>query len=300
MRQTKEKPTARKKLYNNWDFLFVLPWTIGFLCFTMVPYIFSFFISFTKYNMMGSPKWLGLENYIDIFTNDDLFWNSLWVTCKYVFISVPMKLIFSLIIALILNSKLRFTAFYRTVFYVPSLLGSSVAIAVVWKAMFEKEGAVNALLALVGIDGPEWIGEPATALFVLALLTMWQFGSPMLIFLAALKQVPRSVLEAAEVDGSSGVRRFFRITLPLISPMIFFNLIMQMIGAFQTFTSAMMVTNGGPVNSTLLYVLMIYNKGFKEYNFGYASALSWILLVIIMSFTVIAFKTQNKWVYYDD
>ena len=299
MRMRNTRSLTLKHLKKNADFLFVLPWILGVRCFTLLPYLFSFYISFTKYNMMGLPKWIGFENYIEIFTSDDLFWRSLWITCKYVFISVPMKLTFSLIIALILNSKLRFTAFYRTVFYIPSLLGSSVAIAVVWKTMFEKEGAVNSFLGIFGIDGPDWIGNPNTALFVLALLTMWQFGSPMLIFLAALKQVPSTIQEAAKVDGASGIRRFFCITLPMISPMIFFNLIMQMIQAFQTFTSAMMVTNGGPVNSTLLYVLMIYNKGFKDYNFGYASALSWVLLVIIMLFTAVTFKTQDKWVYYD-
>ncbi|MGN0316045.1 MAG: carbohydrate ABC transporter permease, partial [Fusicatenibacter sp.] len=172
--------------------------------------------------------------------------------------------------------------------------------SVVWKAMFRKDGVINAFHALFGIQGLEWIGTPSTALWVLALLAMWQFGSPMLIFLAGLNQVPSSLLEAAEVDGATGIRKFFHITLPMISPMIFFNLVMQMIGAFQTFTSAMMVTNGGPVNSTLLYVLYIYNEGFTKYNFGYAAALSWILFVIIMFFTMIVFKTQNKWVYYEN
>lgn len=289
-----------KRLTGRHDFLFVLPWVIGFLCFTLIPYIFSFFISFTKYNMMGTPKWLGLENYIEIFTSDHYFRKALVVTLTYVLIAVPLKMFFSLLVAVLLNNKLAGAKFYRTIYYIPSLLGSSVAISVVWKAMFRKDGVINALLAVFGIQGPEWIGNPATALWVLALLAMWQFGSPMLIFLAGLNQVPISLLEAAEVDGATEVKKFFHITLPMISPMIFFNLVMQMIGAFQTFTSAMMVTNGGPVDSTLLYVLYIYKEGFSKYNFGYAAALSWVLMAIIMFFTLLVFWSQNKWVYYEN
>lgn len=290
----------RRQLAGRYDFLFVLPWVAGFLCFTLIPYIFSFFISFTKYNMMGIPKWIGLENYIEIFTSDQYFRKALRVTLIYVLISVPLKMFFSLLVAVLLNNKLAGAKFYRTVYYIPSLLGSSVAISVVWKAMFRRDGIVNAFLSVFGVQGPEWIGKPTTALWVLALLAMWQFGSPMLIFLAGLNQVPTSLLEAAEVDGATEIKKFFHITLPMISPMIFFNLVMQMIGAFQTFTSAMMVTNGGPVDSTLLYVLYIYKEGFSKYNFGYAAALSWVLMAIIMFFTLLVFRSQNKWVYYDN
>nr|WP_308628241.1 sugar ABC transporter permease [uncultured Eisenbergiella sp.] len=289
-----------KQRTGRYDFLFVLPWVIGFLCFTLIPYIFSFYISFTKYNMMGTPKWLGFENYIEIFTSDHYFRKALVVTFTYVLIAVPLKMLFSLLVAVLLNNKLAGAKFYRTIYYIPSLLGSSVAISVVWKAMFRKDGVINALMAVFGIRGPEWIGNPATALWVLALLAMWQFGSPMLIFLAGLNQVPVSLLEAAEVDGATDVKKFFHITLPMISPMIFFNLVMQMIGAFQTFTSAMMVTNGGPVDSTLLYVLYIYKEGFSKYNFGYAAALSWVLMAIILFFTLLVFWSQNKWVYYEN
>lgn len=294
------KKNRKGKRRRSYDFVFVLPWVIGFLCFTLIPYLFSFYISFTKYNMMGTPKWLGLENYREILTADPYFRTALVVTLKYVLIAVPLKMVFSLLVAVMLNNKLAGSKIYRTIYYIPSLLGSSVAISVVWKAMFRQDGVINAFLGLFGIQGLEWIGTPSTALWVLALLTMWQFGSPMLIFLAGLNQVPASMLEAAEVDGATGIKKFFYITLPMISPMIFFNLVMQMIGAFQTFTSAMMVTNGGPVNSTLLYVLYIYQEGFSRYNFGYAAALSWILMAIIMFFTVIVFKTQNKWVYYEN
>lgn len=289
-----------KQRTGRYDFLFVLPWVIGFLCFTLIPYIFSFYISFTKYNMMGTPKWLGFENYIEIFTSDHYFRKALVVTFTYVLIAVPLKMLFSLLVAVLLNNKLAGAKFYRTIYYIPSLLGSSVAISVVWKAMFRKDGVINALMVVFGIRGPEWIGNPATALWVLALLAMWQFGSPMLIFLAGLNQVPVSLLEAAEVDGATDVKKFFHITLPMISPMIFFNLVMQMIGAFQTFTSAMMVTNGGPVDSTLLYVLYIYKEGFSKYNFGYAAALSWVLMAIILFFTLLVFWSQNKWVYYEN
>lgn len=298
MGETKKNRKGKRR--RSYDFVFVLPWVIGFLCFTLIPYLFSFYISFTKYNMMGTPKWLGLENYREILTADPYFRTALVVTLKYVLIAVPLKMVFSLLVAVMLNNKLAGSKIYRTIYYIPSLLGSSVAISVVWKAMFRQDGVINAFLGLFGIQGLEWIGTPSTALWVLALLTMWQFGSPMLIFLAGLNQVPASMLEAAEVDGATGIKKFFYITLPMISPMIFFNLVMQMIGAFQTFTSAMMVTNGGPVNSTLLYVLYIYQEGFSRYNFGYAAALSWILMAIIMFFTVIVFKSQNKWVYYEN
>lgn len=294
------KKERKRKGTISYDFIFVLPWVIGFLCFILIPYVFSFYISFTKYNMMGLPKWIGLDNYVEILTVDPYFKKALTVTVKYVLIAVPLKILFSLLVAVMLNNKLAGARIYRTIYYIPSLLGSSVAISVVWKAMFRKDGIINAFLGIFGVQGQEWIGTPSTALWVLALLAMWQFGSPMLIFLAGLNQVPSSLLEAAEVDGATGMKKFFHITLPMITPMVFFNLIMQMIGAFQTFTSAMMVTNGGPVDSTLLYVLYIYKEGFSRYNFGYASALSWILMVIIMFFTVIVFKTQNKWVYYEN
>lgn len=294
------KKERKRKGTISYDFIFVLPWVIGFLCFILIPYVFSFYISFTKYNMMGLPKWIGLDNYVEILTADPYFKKALTVTVKYVLIAVPLKILFSLLVAVMLNNKLAGARIYRTIYYIPSLLGSSVAISVVWKAMFRKDGIINAFLGIFGVQGQEWIGTPSAALWVLALLAMWQFGSPMLIFLAGLNQVPSSLLEAAEVDGATGVKKFFHITLPMITPMVFFNLIMQMIGAFQTFTSAMMVTNGGPVDSTLLYVLYIYKEGFSRYNFGYASALSWVLMAIIMFFTVIVFKTQNKWVYYEN
>lgn len=291
------KKVKKKKV--SLDFLYLTPWIIGLVLFTLIPYIFSLYISFTKYNMIGTPKWIGLKNYIEIF-KDDMFYQTLWVTLKYVIISVPLKVGFSLFVAVILKNKIKGASFFRTIYYIPSLLGSSVAISVIWKAIFTKDGLFNNILAIFGIKGIEWIGTPSTSLLVLALLSMWQFGSSMLIFLAGLNQIPQSVLDAAEVDGAFGMKRFLKITFPLITPVVFFNLVMQMINSFQTFTAAFVVTNGGPVNSTLLYVLYIYQKGFQTHNFGYASALSWILLAVILSFTIIIFKTQKKWVYYDN
>lgn len=297
MAQTAASRPRRKK--RNWDVLYIAPWLIGFACFTLFPFLFSLYISFTKYNMLGTPKWIGLNNYIGALTDAAEVGQSLGVTVQYMLISVPLRMVFALMVAVILNNRIRFVRFFRTVYYLPSLLGGTVAISIVWKALFTKQGVFNNLLAVFGIQGLEWIGNPSTALFVLALLPMWQFGSSMLIFLAGLNAIPRELLEAAEVDGARPLRRFFRITLPLITPTVFFNLVMQVINALQSFTSAYIVTNGGPINSTRLFVYYIYQQAFVKHKFGYASALSWILFVIIMVFTAVLFSTQNRWVYYE-
>ena len=249
--------------------------------------------------MLGTPKWIGLANYVTALTDAAEAGQSLMVTIQYMLISVPLRMVVALMVAVILNNRIKFVRFFRTVYYLPSLLGGTVAISIVWKALFTKQGVFNNFLSVFGIQGLEWIGNPSTALFVLALLPMWQFGSSMLIFLAGLNAIPRELLEAAEVDGARPIRRFFQITLPLITPTVFFNLVMQVINALQSFTSAMIVTGGGPINSTRLFVFYIYQQGFVKHKFGYASALSWVLFTIIMVFTIILFSTQNRWVYYE-
>ena len=227
---------------------------------------------------------------------------SVRVTFEYVIFSVPLKLGLALVVAVLLNKKISGLGFYRSAFYLPSLLGASVAVAVMWQQVFSQQGLLNEFLSVFGIHGPDWIGQPSTALWTLILLAGWQFGTPMLIFLAGLKQLPRDVFEAASLDGSGPLRTFFTITLPLLSPMIFFNLVLETINAFQTFTPAYVVSNGlgGPVGSTLLYTLYLYQKGFGSLQMGYASAMAWLLFLVIGLFTAVYFATARKWVTYGD
>lgn len=281
--------------------LYITPWIIGFIIFQLYPLISSLFYSFMDYRMFSEPEFTGLENYIYMVTKDELFWHSLKVTSIYVLVSIPLKLVTALIIALFLSRKLRFINFFRTVYYIPSIMGGSVAIAILWKAMFMKEGYVNSLLSILSIPSVSWLGNPSVALYTLSFLVVWQFGSSMVLFLAGLKQIPSELYEAARVDGASGIKIFFSITLPQLSPIIFFNLIMQIINAFQEFTGALVITDrGGPMNETYLYVLKIYDEGFRFFKMGYASALSWVLFIIILIFTSLIFKSSSGWVYYED
>ncbi|MDS9467451.1 sugar ABC transporter permease [Paracoccus sp. MBLB3053] len=277
---------------------YLAPYVIGLLVFTAIPFIASFYLSFTRYDLMSEPRWTGLANYEKLFTRDRTFDKSLWVTLTYVFLTVPLKLAFALFIAAILNYKLRFINFFRTAFYVPSILGGSIAIAVLWRYMFASEGLVNMALATIGLNPVDWFGDPTNALFTVTLLRCWQFGSAMVIFLAALQSIDKSLYEAAAIDGASKARVFFSITLPLLTPVIFFNLIMQMVQAFQEFNGPYIITQGGPLKSTYLLPLYIYDEAFKKFNMGYASAIAWVLFGIIMVLTLIAFWSSKKWVFY--
>lgn len=277
---------------------YLAPYIIGLLVFTAVPFLASLYLSFTKYDLLSAPKWIGFDNFEKLFTRDRTFWKSLNVTLLYVFITVPLKLAFALFIAAILNYKLRFIKFFRTAFYVPSILGGSIAIAVLWRYMFATEGLVNMALATVGISPVDWFGDPGNALFTITLLRCWQFGSAMVIFLAALQSIDKSLYEAAAIDGAGKMRTFVFITLPLLTPVIFFNLIMQMVQAFQEFNGPYIITQGGPLKSTYLLPLYIYDEAFKKFHMGYASAIAWVLFVIIMALTLIAFWSSKKWVYY--
>jgi multiple sugar transport system permease protein len=291
------------------SYLFLTPWLIGFLVFTLYPMIYSLWLSFTEYNILQPPVWVGWKNFCIMFTGsaefprDDRFLNSLFVTFRYVFVSVPLKLAFALFVAMLMNQKLRLIPFYRTVYYIPTLLGGSVAIAVLWRRLFSGDGVINTILhSLFNIDPPSWISNPKYSLYTLILLAVWQFGSPMIIFLAGLKQIPGEYYEAASVDGAGKVRQFFHITLPALSPIIFFNLIMQMISAFQSFTQAFIVSggNGGPLDSTMFYSLYLYIKGFGFSEMGYASAMAWFLLLIIAALTVITFRGSRSLVSYGE
>ena len=287
---------------NTAGYLFLLPWLIGFFGLTLGPALASLYLSFTDYDLLTSPHWVGLKNYEYAFASDQRFWNALRVTFSYVLWAVPLRLAAALGLAMVLDRSVRGVGFYRAAFYLPSLLGASVAIAVLWRQIFGAEGLVNQMLALVGIHGPAWIAHPDYALSTLVVLAVWQFGSPMIIFLAGLRQIPQDLYEAASMDGASGWRQFWKITLPLLAPVIFFNLVLQTIDGFKAFTQAFIVSGGtgGPIDSTLFYSLFLYIEAFANFRMGYASALAWILLVIISIFTAVAFGTSKYWVYYED
>lgn len=274
------------------------PYILGLLVFTAVPFLTSLYLSFTRYDLMSPPDWAGLANYERLFTRDRTFEKSLNVTLIYVFLTVPVKLAFALFIAAILNYKLKFINAFRTAFYVPSILGGSIAIAVLWRYLFATEGLVNMALTTVGLSPVDWFGDPTNALFTITLLRCWQFGSAMVIFLAALQSIDKSLYEAAAIDGAGKVTTFIFITLPLLTPVIFFNLVMQMVQAFQEFNGPYIITQGGPLKSTYLLPLYIYEEAFKKFNMGYASAIAWVLFAIIMVLTLVAFWSSKKWVYY--
>jgi multiple sugar transport system permease protein len=289
--------------YRQADIAWVLlaPWLIGLAAITLGPMLASLYLSFTDYNLLGDAAWVGVQNYVRMFTDDPKFLTSALVTLNYVLVSVPLQLAFALAIAALLNQGLRGLAFYRSMYYLPSLLASSVAIAVLWRQIFGSRGLVNQVIGAFGVvSPPAWIASPDHALSTLIILHVWTFGSPMIIFLAGLRQVPQDLYEAAAVDGAGAWTRFWKITMPMLSPVIFFNLVLQMIHAFQSFTQSYVISSGtgGPVNSTLLYTLYMYQQAFTNFNMGYASAMAWLLVVVIGVLTAIAFGTSRHWVYY--
>nr|WP_235854786.1 sugar ABC transporter permease [Nonomuraea aridisoli] len=267
--------------------------------FTIGPILRSLYLSFTEYTLLKPPEWLGLDNYREML-DDPRLHKSLLVTFLYVFVSVPIQLVLALGLALLLNRGVRGLAFYRSVYYLPSLLAGSVSIAILWRQIFGQEGLVNQLLAFFGVEGVSWVAHPDFALGTLVLLNAWTFGAPMVIFLAGLRQIPVSYYEAAQVDGAGTVRRFFHITLPMLTPIIFFNVVLQMIGAFQSFTQAFVISGGrgGPSDATLLYTLYLYERGFGSFDMGYASAMAWILLALIAALTGLNFLFAKRWVFY--
>lgn len=280
--------------------IFLSPWIIGVIIFKLVPFIATLILSFTNYNLLDAPTFVGIDNYVRILRDDERFRDSLFVTFKYVFMTVPLKLAFALFIAYILNFKLKGVNFFRTAYYIPSILGGNVAIAVLWRFLFRMDGLINIILGYIGIEPVNWLGDVRTALFTISLLRIWQFGSAMVIFLAALKNIPNTFYEAAEIDGASKVTMFFKITVPLITPVIFFNFVMQLVQAFQEFNGPYIITEGKPLNSTYLFSLLIYDHSFKYFSMGYGSALAWILFIIILIFTALTFRSSKHWVYYSD
>ncbi|WP_078543740.1 carbohydrate ABC transporter permease [Litchfieldia alkalitelluris] len=294
------RPKKKNKDFQNGvGYLFVSPFIIGFFAFTIFPMLFSLYLSFTDYEMGGTATWVGLDNYIRMFTNDPLYLDALNVTFFYAGVAVPFRLVFSLLVALALNKVVEMVGFYRTMLYLPSVVGGSIAISIMWRQLFGNDGALNSLLAAVGLPTHSWLGDPNTAIWTLILLYGWQFGSSMLIFLAGLRNIPKMYYEASSIDGAGRLKQFFSITLPMLTPVILFNLIMQVINGFMAFTPSFVVTNGGPMNSTMLYVLYMYQRAFRYFDMGYASAMAWVMLVIIAIFTAIIFKSSPHWVHYE-
>jgi multiple sugar transport system permease protein len=295
----KARSTYRRR-ENLEGYLFISPWLIGFFAFTLIPILGSLYLAFTDYHLTAPPEWIGLENFQRMFFDDPRYWKSVRATLVYVLTAVPLRLIFALSLAMVLNNSRRLVGTYRAAYYAPSIIGGSIAVAIMWRQIFALDGALNAVTANFGMEPIRWIGRPETAIWTLVLLAVWQFGSPMLIFLAGLRQIPLELYEAASIDGGSSWKQFWYITLPMLSPVIFFNLVMQLISGFLVFTQALVITDGGPLDTTLFYALYIYRRAFSTFQMGYGSAMAWVLLIIIALFTALVFKFSSYWVFYQE
>ncbi|WP_328630051.1 carbohydrate ABC transporter permease [Streptomyces sp. NBC_00356] len=305
--QDPERPTSggriRRVREKQWPaYVFLSPWMIGAVVLTLVPMAVSLYLSFTDYNLFDPPKWIGLRNYTDMLTDDPRYWRSVGTTMLYVVVAVPLKLGLALGAAMLLKNLSRGRAFYRSAFYAPSLLGASMSIALVWRALFNDGGTVSRALDSIGIHTGGWVGNADLSIYVIVLLTVWQFGAPMVIFLAGLQQISPDLYEAAALDGAGRWRQFVSVTVPMLSPVVFFNLVLEVINSFQVFTPAFAVSGGegGPADSTLFYTLYLYERGFTASHMGYASAMAWLLLIAIGVVTLILFRTSRSWVFYAD
>lgn len=281
-------------------YLFISPWLIGFLGLTMIPLLMSFYLSFTDYDLLSPPRWVGFDNFRRMFTQDARYWKSVIATLYYAVAAIPLRLVVALAVAMALNSGRKGTSFYRALYYLPSIVGESVAIAVMWRQIFGPDGLVNALLAVIGLPSDTaWTGDPRFAIWTLIILAAWQFGSSMLIFLAGLKQIPKELYESADMDGAGPIRKFFKITIPMLTPVILFNLIMQMINGLIVFTPALLITNGQPLDTTNFYALYLYRRAFENFQMGYGSGMAWVLLMVIAALTAVVFRTSTRWVFYE-
>ena len=297
MRRTGIRKTSRRQYIG---FIYIAPWLIGLLAFQAYPFVYSLVLSFTDKTLSNNTSFVGLANYVRLFTRDRDFYKVCEVTLKYVAFAVPGRVLFALIVALLMNTNHRGVNFFRTVYYLPSIFGGSVAIAVVWMLMFQNNGVINGVLSAVGLTPLKWLGRPQMALTTITIIPVWQFGSSMVLFLAALKNVPQELYEAGKIDGCRPVGMFFRITLPMISPILLFNLMMQTISCFQDCAIAMVLTKGGPNRGTYLYGIKLYNEAFTNFNMGYASALSWVMFAAIMVITLAVQISSRYWVFYND
>jgi len=293
-----QRAQARKESLAGYGFL--SPWLLGFFGLTLIPMVYSLYLSFTRYNIFQPPRWVGFDNYIRLFTDDPQFIQSAQVTGIYVLIGTPITLAAALLVAMLLNFRDKGTGFFRSAFYAPSLIGASVSVAIVWRAMFSTDGPVDTSLNLFGIDLGGWIGNPSLVLPAMIVLSVWQFGATMVIFLAGLKQIPKELYEAAEVDGAGPLAWFRAVTIPMLSPVIFFNLLLGLIGAFQVFASAYIISNGsgGPAGMTNFITLYLYKRGFSDGQMGYAASIAWVLLIVVAIVAFILFRTQKSWVHY--
>lgn len=298
MKGKKKVRAYKKRDYQ--AFIYLAPWLIGLIVLQMYPFLSSLYYSFTDYQITSKPVWAGLKNYITLFTGDKEFITAFWVTIRFTIMTVPGKLLLALAVAVFLNRNIKGINMIRTLYYIPSLFGGSIAVAMLWKVMFMDNGIINSLLSLLGISGISWLGDPKVALKTICMLEIWQFGSSMVMFLAALKQVPASLYEAASLDGAGSVKKFFSITLPQITPIIFFNLIMQTITALQNFTSAFVVTGGGPNKATYVLGMKLYTDAFGYYKMGYACATSWVIFAMVMVVTLLLFRFSSGKIYYED
>jgi multiple sugar transport system permease protein len=281
-------------------YLFVGPWLFGFLALTILPLLASLYLSFTDYDMFSVPKWVGLANFKQMFAADDRYWRSVSVTLYYAVTAVPLRLVVALAVALLLNTDRRGVALYRALYYAPSVVGDSVAVAVMWRQIFGGEGLLNSLIRLIGLPGKRlWLADPHFAIWTLILLAAWQFGSAMLIFLAGLKQIPNELYESASIDGAGPIRKFFKITFPMLTPIIFFNLVMQTINGLIVFTPALVITNGQPLDRTNFYALYLYRRAFETFQMGYGSGMAWVLMVVVALLSALIFKTSSRWVFYE-
>lgn len=296
-KEAPEKKFCIRRFFNNENtvgYVFAFPFIFGFFAITFIPMLMSLYYSFTNFNLRADPTWVGLENYIRLF-NDARFINSVMVTLRFVLVSVPLRLAFGLLVAYLLTRKAKGVSLYRAMYYLPTLIGGSIAVAIVWRELFAREGAVNVMLYGLGMEGVNWFGDPNMAMVPLILMSIWQFGSSMIIFAAGLKEIPQEFYEAAMMDGANKVQSFFKITLPVLSPVILYNLIMQTISAFMTFTQAFVITGGGPNDATNFFALYVYNHAFNFFNMGYAAAMSWVMLLIIAAVTLLLLKTSKYW-----
>jgi len=299
-RATISTSSGQQRLDNAAGYLFISPWLFGFFALTVIPIIASIFLSFTNYDILSPPRWVGLQNFRKMFFEDPRYWKSVKATLYYALTAVPLRLIVALSVAMLLNTSRRGVALNRALFYVPSVVGDSVAVAVMWRQIFGGDGLVNAFLRLLGFPGKRlWLADPQFAIWTLIFLAAWQFGSAMLIFLAGLKQIPYELYESADIDGAGAVRKFFSITLPQLTPIIFFNLVMQTINGLIVFTPALIITNGGPLDTTNFYALYLYKRGFENFQMGYASAMAWVLMLVTALLTLLIFKTSSRWVFYE-
>jgi multiple sugar transport system permease protein len=299
------KPMSLSRRETLWGYIFISPWLIGFIFFTVGPMIASLVLSLTRYNITSPPLFVGLENYIKLFTGDPRFWHSLGITVRFALIAIPLNLIFGFVLALLLNQKVPGVAIWRTIYYLPSVI-AGVAVAILWSLIFNPRfGILNWLLSLVGIDGPGWLASPDWAVPALIIMSLWSVGGGMIIYLSGLQSIPTTLYEASELDGANAWQQLFYITIPLMSPVIFYNLVIGIIGTFQYFTEVYVITAtadtglGGPLESTLFYNVYLYSNAFRYLNMGYASALAWVLFVIVLVLTLLVFRSSALWVYYE-